>query len=78
VNKTIRGITGFFIGAGLGLIVMLILSIMGYGPSTEGIHAHPTGEATYIAGEACVINDTPDIDFQEVGAWCNAQRADNE
>jgi uncharacterized membrane protein len=71
-------IQGLLIGTGLVLIVMLILGIMGYGPSTKGIYAHTTGEAVYIAGEACVINDVPDIDFQEVGAWCNAQRADNE
>lgn len=68
-------IQGLLIGTGLVLIVMLILGIMGYGPSTEGIHAHPTGEAAYIAGEACVINDLPEIDFQTMGAWCNAQRA---
>lgn len=67
----------FWFGFACCLIVSVLMSRCN-GSSNSGIYPHPTGEAVYLRGETCVINDLPEIDFQTMGAWCNAQRAGHE
>lgn len=71
IIDTTSNLMYMLIGAAMGLWLLFLIN----GPATPGVYAHSTGEAAYLRGEACVINDLPEIDFQAMGAWCNAQRA---
>ncbi len=53
----------------LGLIIILVLTQC----SNSGIHAASSGQTVYIAGEACTINMTKEISFEEMRhdfEWC--------
>ena len=58
----------------LGLIITLVLTQC----SNSGIHAASSGQTVYIAGEACTINMTAEISFEEMRhdfEWCVEKHA---
>ena len=55
---------GMIAAFGMGFLVPLFLFV--FVPKQQTIIPHESGNAVYIAGEACTINTTPDIDLAQL------------
>lgn len=70
VPRIVLAAVGLFISALIGGRIL----------HPKDVKIHPSGEATFIIGEACVVSDLPadpeqDKRFRELLSWCEAVRA---
>lgn len=67
----------------IAAIVVVTASGMWYSVQNvrpDGIHAHESGNAVYVAGEACTINMTPstqiNMELNRLYIWCTLKHLD--